>query len=366
MCLRHPPRHPQAPVGLLLLLILLSGWGVGCSGPGQGDGATFDVHVAGSEWRGEVPVAKYWKNGSGIDLTDGIHPARALGIALSGEQVFIAGGQFDGQLDRAVYWRNGTPVTLPDRGSGAFAVGIAVSGSDVFVVGWSGDPAKYGIPEATLWKNGTPTVLTDGTGWAQANAVAVSGTDVHVVGWEYQANQVDPTHIFFTSHAVHWKNGVKTTLTAPASGGGATGIALSGPDVYICGNEFLDRYGVAKVWKNGVPTVLTDGSRGANALGVVPFRGTVHAGGVENDGTGAPAARCWRGAAPVSLSGQQVPTLARGLAVAPGGEALVVGTAFGPGAAVATVWVDGQRKDLTQGLLDAEANAIALGLRPLW
>ncbi|GLH69671.1 hypothetical protein GETHPA_12040 [Geothrix rubra] len=349
---------------------LLLGLGVqlGCAGASAGASPSpTDVYVAGDESNGQVLVAKYWKNGTAVALTNGAHNARAFAIAVSGQDVYVAGGESNERVDVAMVWKNGTPVALTDGTNQAFAVGLAVSGADVYVTGYECDPSRYGVAVAKVWKNGVPTALTDGSGMAQANAVAIDGADVHVAGWEYQVNQIDPSTWLFSAQAVYWKNGLKTTLTNVSRGGGALGITLSGGDVYVSGNEFVHGLGIAHVWKNGQATALTDGSRGADAAGVAVADGIVYAPGSENAASGLPVAMLWKDAAPTVLASARYPSFANGVALSPTGSSVfVVGTVYGPAAATATYWQDGQRHDLTDGTADAEANAITVVRRPLF
>jgi hypothetical protein len=85
---------------------------------------------------------------------------------------------------------------------------------------------------------------------AEATGIVVSGSDVYVSGKE-------------GIQAVYWKNGVKTVLT-PLTSGIANGILVSGSDVYVVGISD----GQAAMWKNNVQTTL-DPSYSATATAIV-------------------------------------------------------------------------------------------------
>jgi len=113
---------------------------------------------------------------------------------------------------------------------------MCVSGSDLYFAGGN-----------TYWKNDFAHVLPY-VHVSSSSAIAVSDTDVYVVA------QID------TPHAVYFKNdslidltpGIVTQLDDAA---GATGIAISGSDIYICGNL----HDTAVFWKNGAVNYLPGG-----------------------------------------------------------------------------------------------------------
>ncbi|HET6768189.1 MAG TPA: hypothetical protein VFH08_12340, partial [Chitinophagaceae bacterium] len=315
--------------------------------------AEVDVYVAGYE----DYVAKYWKNGSPVTLTD---CSDATSIVVVGSDVYVTGGDGSG----AKYWKNGSPVTLGDgskRGGTSF---IAVSGNDVHVAGVEYFPD--GNAHAVYWKNGQPTYLPENTRPVQptdnypvssiastANSIFVSGSDIYIAGGERITKEIstypNPNHIYSIS-ALYWKNGNAVYLILgsyynskadeaysifvdgqdvyacgalsgqywkngnPVSlGGAANSIFVSEGDVYVAGSqpdgEPYQTYNgtrnrtVAKYWKNGTPVSLTDGIKNAYATSIAVSENDVYVAGYEEKTAGTQnwVAKYWKNGNPVIL-----------------------------------------------------------------
>ena len=94
--------------------------------------------MAGVDYNGSIDVAKYWKNSIPVTLTDGREDAEAKSIAVSGTDVYVEGTEWNGKSYQdafgythkkslAKYWKNGQPVNLTDGTEDAEAKSIAVS-----------------------------------------------------------------------------------------------------------------------------------------------------------------------------------------------------------------------------------------------
>lgn len=211
--------------------------------------------------------AVYRKNGNIVFLTDGRTAAVATAIAVSGTDVYVAGYEYNGdkniaepvhsQKSIAKYWKNGIPVILTDGHANASATAIAVKGTDVYVAGYEKDE----ISVARYWKNGKQTALkidsnlSNGANYSEAYSIFIAGNDVYIAGTE-------------CGLAAYWKNGIPVLLV-PKKGldqsgtdiesSKATSIAVSGPDIHVAGiqDTLASLFHTVKYWKNGKATVLS-------------------------------------------------------------------------------------------------------------
>lgn len=318
------------------------------------------VYVAGSENNGHASVAKYWKNGTVVSLSDGTYPSAANSIFVQGNDIYTAGYELSGNLQLAKYWKNTTSVTL---GTGAsVANSIVVNGSNVYV---GGKEIVSGFDVPRYWSNGSGTtinvndpivahtVLGDGscTGlylkdnsvyavgsyrnsqgrfspWETtngitpantipnndkhcfANGIFVNGSNKYVVGSQNNATTG-------LAMATIWKNGVATTLTdGTVSVGVATAVFVVGSDVYVAGYEQEDYFHggatFAKYWKNGVAVKLATVS--SAATGIAVYGTDVYVSGWEHNGTNN-IAKYWKNGVSVNLTNGTYPASANGIIV---------------------------------------------------
>jgi hypothetical protein len=225
-----------------------------------------DVYAAGLE-RGTNgnDVAKYWKNGTPVSLTDGTKEADAQSVFVVGNDVYVAGSENKSVTNNtgiAKYWKNGVAVSLTDGSTSAGASAIFVVGNDVYVAGTVNDTSGYA--KAVYWKNGVQVTLSTGSGDSYGFAMAVSGNDVFVAGKNGNA----------AVKSGYWKNDLTNFFALiaalPCSNceESVGGLAVSGNNIYAAGS-FQD-FGKSKAiyWKNNVAVHLGSNNFHSSASGI--------------------------------------------------------------------------------------------------
>ena len=127
---------------IMIVLVLFSCKKEGSDTPATPAPKEVNVYVSGSEGQDTVLVAKYWKNGQAIALSDGTNDAWVASIAVAGSNVYVAGTVKNGTFYEAKYWKNGQAIALTNGTRNSFAFSIVVAGSDVYVAGSEGGFAK--------------------------------------------------------------------------------------------------------------------------------------------------------------------------------------------------------------------------------
>lgn len=262
-------------------------------------------------------VAKIWKNGTPVNLTDGTYDAVANAVYANGTDVYAAGFERNSDsVEVATVWKNGVETKLGDGKNDSFATGVFMSGNDVYV---AGNVLTNGNSTGVIWKNGTAGTVSNcyviNSMYADNGNIYVVGQDANLLPayWKngvlnelpHSQNQDDPAKGMYvdggnvyvagqglalanhqvdwyekldtaktglaqytvwieelsTRVAMAWKNGVASN---PTGGDEVVSIFARGGEVYMGGEQFLAAQPSPTVWRNGLPTVLDIG---------VPFTG---------------------------------------------------------------------------------------------
>jgi hypothetical protein len=120
-----------------------------------------DIYVSGEVFTNHIE-AVYWKNGSRVVLSPDVsYDVHTTGIGVVGNDVFVSGNA--GYV--AKYWKNDSSINLTDGRYESFATSLCISDGDVYIAGTDDDVPKY-------WKNGIGHVIqkepSDNTGQAFA------------------------------------------------------------------------------------------------------------------------------------------------------------------------------------------------------
>ena len=230
-------------------------------------GYTFSVTKSGADlyFLGLIGNSYYvWKNGTASVLkttsSSDIGGSNAgyyenNTIAVSNGDVYVAGSQYLGNstILKATVWKNGTPIDLTDGISSpsAWANTVYVSGSDVYVAGIEEirDPVTNGIinQAPTLWKNGVATHLSAPINnlYNNVSCIIVVGSDVYVGGQ-------------YNGKGVVWKNGAIINASAYAVAENVASMFLyNNTDLYFAGASSV--WGENGYWKNGNFVIMNPG-----------------------------------------------------------------------------------------------------------
>ncbi len=255
--------------------------------------APVDVYVGGVVAAGTIPV--YWKNGV-LSTGDDSNPGSIVsGIAVSGTDVYLAGDAItdgDDPDEYAAYWKNGVIVPLSIFSSDAEA--ISINSGSVFIAG----TIDSGLNEDMVyWKNGVSTFLAYNS---SPSGIAVSGPDVYI-----------------SSGNGYWKNGVFTALPASTSPSSAYGIVVSGSDVYVPGTAGPLSSSIPLYWKNGTAHPLAAAADSSVANGIAVNGSNVYVSGIVLAGsTGhVPTAVYWKNGVETQLTYSTYSTWAYAIAV---------------------------------------------------
>ncbi|WP_428740733.1 hypothetical protein [Tenacibaculum sp.] len=192
-------------------------------------------------------------------------------------------------------WKNGNITDITNKDSYSWGDNMVIENGDVYISG--SEKEVGGSVQTVIWKNGvklnsTTSAKTNLTNFganqkneeklavptnAKLADFTVSGNNIYLLKDEF----VDGI-----SKIVMYKNGQPTNITNGSHRTTAVKIKVIGPDVYILGlEENESSTSVLKVWKNGQPTNLTDGTNFARADDIFITNNDVYVLGREYNGS---------------------------------------------------------------------------------
>lgn len=138
-----------------------------------------DVYVSGYENNQSVTttavnaVARYWKNGIPVVLGGTAPDSRssAYSLYLSGNDVYCGGFDVDNTIAGAKYWKNNTRVNLTNGVNPSSVSSIVVINNDVYAGGAESNGTNKAF--ARYWKNGVAVDLSDGLKYESITSLVV-------------------------------------------------------------------------------------------------------------------------------------------------------------------------------------------------
>lgn len=219
-----------------------------------------DVYVAGTGIENGSLPAEYWKNGTG-HLFSNLPSGQVQAIALFGSDTYMV-GQEHSWRDNSVakFWKNGVSINLTDGSRNAYANNIFLSTNDIYICGYE-DDASHNYIVAKYWKNGKATILEDSSYSSIPYGIGMIDNDLYIAGKiiNGKTSERNPP-----TTAVLWKNGIRKNITSVSVNSFATAMATSGADLYVLYIESANGATSTKYLKND--TVI-DVTKGINASG---------------------------------------------------------------------------------------------------
>ena len=232
-------------------------------------------------------------------ISDGKFATSPIAVTVAGGKVYVAGFDTPEYDRRVILWTDGQPKYLTDGSTDALAYCICADGEDVYVGGYVQPENNKMGGIATIWKNGVAQSLTSGNTVAKVNAIRVDGGKVYAAGAEKESGGrwkgvlwIDGVAQDFTDYVgtevtgLYVKDGeyiIEGNMTETTSAKDicpyiwtaagpskvaetslcqGTGLAVSGKDIYVAGNEFAgydsegNQTNIGHLWKNGVEQEL--------------------------------------------------------------------------------------------------------------
>ena len=199
-----------------------------------------DIYVTGFQDNSinNIRLAKVWKNGNATTLESTNTPYSSdnvTNITVSGSDVYVTGYKNNGTEAFAKFWKNGTAFNLTNGTTNARANDILILGTDVYVVGRISFLAK-------CWKNNQLiSNLFDETAIYEATKIVNEGSDIYVLGSK-SVNSIQNIRL--------WKNGIAIDFPNSSENLSPSGLAISGSDNFVSASRRVGSKSYAVYYKN--------------------------------------------------------------------------------------------------------------------
>lgn len=264
--------------------------------------------------------------------------------------VYVGGYNNNFNTDKfaANIWKNGDVNFASPYFS--FINEIFISGKDIYAVGREFKGSGSSVI-ATIWKNGVSTTLGNkdensvyGSNSSNATGIFVSGNDVYVCGVQRYVDFITKPNT-----GTVWKNGVAMEIE---SGTELSAIFVSESDVYTCGTGYMSGKLGVSFFKNGQKIYFAPNDGEINGLYVTG--GDIYASGFGKDNIGRTVAKIWKNGIATTLADSKFGNVQANDIFISGNDIYVVGTMpvssllpFIPRMAV--IWKNGIVSNLSEG-----------------
>lgn len=239
-----------------------------------------DIYVAGYEKNTSgKAVAKYWKNGGVVNLTNGSFDAYATCIVKSPSGIIVVGGyqRNANGVNVPTLWFNGAQFTINNNNLSGKINSLTFVAQNAFIA--VGETMVNGVIKGTYWTNDDYGYLNNSNSIVSVlNDIIIHNDNVAMIGAETNLNQ--------KLVALNTVNGLvgKNYLTDGSNHAIAYKAFVNSNNLYIAGYELnSSNVRVAKFWKNGTETILSNGPQ-SEANDVVVSNNDVFVCGYYNNG----------------------------------------------------------------------------------
>ncbi|MFT3912073.1 MAG: hypothetical protein QM737_21790 [Ferruginibacter sp.] len=229
---------------------------------------------------------------------------------------------------------------------------------DVYAVG--NEESATGFDIAMIWKNGVATSLSADGDDAYAESVFVSGNDVYVSGEKFINGRATGSYYPIP---MLWKNGIEVPISNSTDTvwGSASSVCVSGSDVYVAvqvDSDYNQTTATIRLYKNGVGTDISGDH--ANLYSMFVSGSDVYISGTEfNLATLRYESKLWKNGIPTFINPNTSGNDEASHVFVTGNDVYLVGrmiTALP--ASYATVWKNGVASYLTDGTRSAWATSV--------